>query len=313
MVSDRLARKIMQAAEELGYRRNPLAAGLRTRRSLTVGIVLPDLTNPVFPPIVRSAEHTLGAEGYTAILADTGNRRRRERTIIDNMKSRRVDGLIIAAARRKDPVVDDCVELGVPLVLVNRTVDKHHVAAVINDDGLGIELALKHLLDLGHSRIAYVGGPQNTSTGHSRYNSFIRLRKRLGLASERELAVNAVDYTETAGQNALSRIWASHRDFTAVLAANDLLALGCYDELRAHGLRCPDDISVTGYNDMPFVDRLNPPLTTLHIPREELGMRAAKILLERIRQPDAPIKQVRLEPRIVVRGSTAPPRLHAGN
>ena len=307
MVSDHLARKILQAAEELGYRRNPLAAGLRTRQTHTVGIVLPDLTNPVFPPIVRSAEHTLDAQGYTAVLADTGNRRRRERTIIDNMKSRRVDGLIIAAARRKDPVVDDCVELGIPLVLVNRTVDKHHVAAVINDDELGIELALTHLLDLGHRRIAYVGGPQNTSTGHRRYKSFIRLRQRFGLASERELAVNAVDYTETAGQTALSRMLASHRDFTAVLAANDLLALGCYDELRAHGLRCPDDISVTGYNDMPFVDRFDPPLTTLHIPRKVLGVQAAKILLERIRQPDAPIKQVRLEPRIVVRGSTAPP------
>lgn len=307
MVSDRLARKIMQVAEELGYRRNPLAAGLRTRRSLTVGIVLPDLTNPVFPPIVRSAEHTLGAEGYTAVLADTGNRRRRERTVVDNMNIRRVDGLIIAAARRKDPVVDDCVELGIPLVLVNRTVDKHHVAAVINDDELGVELALKHLHDLGHRRIAYVGGPQNTSTGYTRYRTFVRLRKRYGLAPDRELAVNAADYTEAAGQHSLRRILKRNREITAVLAANDLLALGCYDEIRALGLKCPDDISVTGFNDMPYVDRFDPPLTTVHIPREELGVQAAKLLLERIRQPDTPVKQLRLEPRIVVRGSTAPP------
>ena len=309
MVSDRLAGRILEIAEELGYRRNPLAAGLRTRRTHTVGIVLPDLTNPVFPPIVRNAEHTLGAAGYTAILADTGNRRRRERAAIENMKSRRVDGLIVAAARRKDPVVDECVEMGIPLVLVNRTVDKHHVPAVINDDELGIELALKHLLDLGHRRIAHVGGPRNTSTGHTRYRSFIELRKRFGLAPDRELAVNAGDYTEAAGQDALRRILARRRDFTAVLAANDLLALGCVDELQARGLACPDEISVTGYNDMPFVDRLDPPLTTLHIPREELGVQAANLLLERIRQPEAPIKQVRLEPRIVVRGSTAPPRL----
>ena len=309
MVSDHLARKILAVAEELGYRRNPLAAGLRTRRTLTVGIVLPDLTNPVFPPIVRNAEHTLGAQGYTAILADTGNRRRRERAVIENMKTRRVDGLIVAAALRKDPVVDDCVEMGIPLVLVNRTVDKHHVPAVINDDELGIELALKHLLDLGHRRIAYVGGPQNTSTGHTRYRSFVELRKRFGLAPDRGLAVNATDYTEAAGQDALRRILTRRRDFTAVLAANDLLALGCVDELHAQGLACPGEVSVTGYNDMPFVDRLDPPLTTLHIPREELGVQAANLLLERIRQPDMPIKQLRLEPRIVVRGSTAPPRL----
>lgn len=307
MVSDRLARKIMQAAEDLGYRRNPLAAGLRTRQTYTVGIVLPDLTNPVFPPIVRSAEHTLGAEGYTAVLADTGNRRRRERTIVDNMNNRLVDGLIIAAARRKDPVVDDCVALGIPLVLVNRTVDKHHVAAVINDDELGIELALDHLRGLGHRRIAYMGGPRNTSTGYTRYRAFVRLRKRYGLAPDRGLVVNAADYTEAAGQRALRRILKRDREFTAVLAANDLLALGCYDEIRALGLTCPDDISVTGFNDMPFVDRFDPPLTTLHIPREDLGVQAAKLLLERIRQPGMPVKQVRLEPRIVVRGSTAPP------
>ena len=307
MVSDRLARKIMQAAEEMGYRRNPLAAGLRTRQTYTVGIVLPDLTNPVFPPIVRSAEHALGAEGYTAVLADTGNRRRLERTIVDKMNTRRVDGLIIAAARRKDPVVDDCVALGIPLVLVNRTVDKHHVAAVINDDELGIELALDHLRGLGHRRIAYVGGPQNTSTGYTRYRTFVSLRKRYGLAPDRELAVNAGDYTEAAGQRALRRVLERNREITAVLAANDLLALGCYDEIRALGLKCPDDISVTGFNDMPFVDRFDPPLTTLHIPREDLGEQAAKLLLERMRQPDTPVKQVRLEPRIVVRGSTATP------
>ena len=311
MVSDHLARKIIQVAEELGYRRNPLAAGLRTQRTYTVGIVLPDITNPVFPPIIRGAEHTLGGEGYTAILADSGGRRRGERTVIDNLKTRRVDGLIIADARRKDPIVDECVELAIPLVLVNRTVDKHNVAAVINDDEFGIELALAHLRALGHRRIAYVGGPQSTSTGYTRYRTFLRSCKRFGLTPDRERVVNARDYTEAAGERAFNRILDRTRDFTAVLAANDLLALGCYDGIRARSLRCPDDISVTGFNDMPFVDRFDPPLTTLHIPLDELGIQAALLLLERINQPDAPVKQLRLEPRIVVRGSTAPPRPRA--
>ena len=125
----------------------------------------------------------------------------------------------------------------------------------------------------------------------------------------REVPVNARDYTEAAGERAFNRILERTRDFTAVLAANDLLALGCYDGIRACGLKCPDDISVTGFNDMPFVDRFDPPLTTLHIPLDELGVQAAQLLLERIRQPDAPVKQLRLEPRIVVRGSTVPLRL----
>ena len=307
MVSDRLAGRIMRAAEELGYRRNPLASGLRTQKTYTVGIVLPDIANPVFPPIVRGAEHTLDVEGYNAILADSGTRRRSEKAVIDNMKARRVDGLIIAAARRKDPIVDECMEQAIPLVLVNRTVDKHNVAAVINDDELGIELALEHLRALGHRRIAYVGGPQNTSTGYVRYRTFLRASRRFGLAVDRNLVVNADDYTEAAGQGAFTRILERNEAFTAVLTANDLLALGCYDAMRARGLDCPADISVTGFNDMPYVDRFDPPLTTLHIPLDELGVQAARLLLERIRQPEAPAKQLRLEPRLVVRGSTAPP------
>ncbi|MCY4584204.1 MAG: substrate-binding domain-containing protein, partial [Chloroflexi bacterium] len=154
-------------------------------------------------------------------------------------------------------------------------------------------------------------GPQSTSTGYMRYKTFLRSCKRFGLTLDRERVVNARDYTEAAGERAFSRILERTRDFTAVLAANDLLALGCYDGIRARSLRCPDDISVTGFNDMPFVDRFDPPLTTLHIPLDELGIQAALLLLERINQPDAPVKQLRLEPRIVVRGSTAPPRPRA--
>lgn len=305
MVSEALARKIIRIADELGYRRNPLASGLRTQKTYTVGIVLPDITNPVFPPIVRGVEHTLDAQGYTAILADTGGKRRSEKGIVDNMKARQVDGLIIAAARRKDAIVDECIEQAIPLVLVNRTVDRHNVAAVINDDELGIELALEHLTELGHRRIAYVGGPQNTSTGYTRYRTFLKSSRKLGVEIDRDLVANARDYTEPAGQATLERIMERSREFTAVLTANDLLAMGCYDALRARALECPGDISITGFNDMPYVDRFDPPLTTLHIPLDELGVQAALLLLERIQEPEAPAKQLRLAPRLIVRGSTA--------
>ena len=110
MVSESLAQKIIQISGELGYQRNPLASGLRTQKTYTVGIVLPNISNPVFPSIVRSVEHTLDAQGYTAILADTGSNRRNEKDVVDNMKARQVDGLLIAAARRKDPIVDECID-----------------------------------------------------------------------------------------------------------------------------------------------------------------------------------------------------------
>lgn len=304
MVSAPLAETIERIAEELGYRRNTLASGLRTRKTFTVGIVIPDLTNPVFPPIVRSAEQTLDAAGYIAVLADSGTRRS-EREIVDNMRARDVDGLILATAKRRDPVVDACVEQGIPLVLVNRTVSRHNVSAVINDDELGIELALTHLVELGHRSIAYIGGPQSTSTGYVRFHAFLRTAKRLGLSADEALVVNAAVFSDTAGAEALERMLDTGKRFTAVVTANDLLALGCCDALRARRLRCPDDLSITGFNDMPFVDRFDPPLTTLHIPHDELGVQAARLLLEHVERPDAPVRQMRLAPRLIVRGSTA--------
>jgi LacI family transcriptional regulator len=305
MVSERLAEEILKIAAELGYRRNPLASGLRTRKTFTVGIIIPDLTNPVFPPIVRCAERTLDAAGYIAILADTGSQKRGEREIVENLRARDVDGLILATAKRRDPVVDACVDAGIPLVLVNRTVTKHNVAAVINDDELGIELALGHLRALGHTEIAYVGGPTSTSTGHDRHYAFTRSARRAGLTINRSRIVDARAFTEAAGAAALRTLLDTDSGFTAVLTANDLLALGCYDALGERGLTCPRDVSVTGFNDMPFVHRLDPPLTTVHIPHDELGIEAAKLLLERIDAPDAPAKLIRLEPRLIVRGSTA--------
>lgn len=305
MVSEALAEKILRIANDLDYRRNPLASGLRTRKTFTVGIIIPDLTNPVFPPIVRSAEQTLDSAGYIAILADSGSRERSEREIIENMRARDVDGLILATATRRDPVVDTCIEQGIPIVLVNRTVSRHHVPAVVNDDELGIELALEHLVGLGHQRIAYIGGPQSTSTGYGRYHAFVRGAKKLDL--DTDLIVNATAFSETAGAAALDELLESGKHFTAALTANDLLALGCYDALNARGLRCPQDVSVTGFNDMPYVDRIDPPLTTLRIAHDALGVQAAQLLLERIENPEVPAEERRLAPELIVRSSTARP------
>ena len=307
MVSEALAEEVLRIADELGYRRNPLASGLRTRKTFTVGIIIPDLTNPVFPPIVRSAEQTLDAAGYISILADSGSRERSEREIIENMRARDVDGLILATAMRRDPVVDTCIEQGIPVVLVNRTVSRHHVPAVVNDDELGIELALEHLVQLGHEHIAYIGGPQSTSTGYGRYHALVENAEKLGIELDNELVINATAFSETAGAETLNGLLDSGKAFTAVLTANDLLALGCYDALQARGLRCPEDISITGFNDMPYVDRMDPPLTTLHIPHDALGVKAAQLLLARIENPNAPVEELRLAPELIVRGSTARP------
>ena len=307
MVSERVAERVTRIAGEMGYTRSPLASGLRTGRSFTIGVIIPDLSNTMFPPIVRGIERTLEAEGYIAILADSDNSQKSERAIFDSMKSRRIDGLILATAHIEDPIVEDCIEEQLPVVLVNRTIDTHDVSEVINNDELGIQLAVSHLIELGHKQIAFLGGPQNTSTGRDRYRAFRNLADNGQFELDPDLCASCTAFTEAAGHTSMLGILDCNKPFSAVVAANDLLALGCYDALEERGVSCPGDVSVTGFNNMPFVDRFSPPLTSLHIPHDELGVRAANLLLAEIRDSDAPRTTIRLDPVLVVRGSTAAP------
>ena len=308
MVSGPVADRVSRIAAEMGYARSSLAYGLRTGRTHTVGVLIPDLTNPMFPPIIRQIERTLAEKGYIAILADSDNNQDNESAIIQSLKSRNVDGLVLATAHRKDPIVSACIAENIPLVLINRTIDAHSVTAVINDDEHGIDLAVSHLVGLGHKSIAYIGGPQDTSTGHDRYLAFKKLMRKGSFKSHSDLILNCKAFTEAEGHRGLLSILNKGRNFTAVVAANDLLALGCYDALLEVGIKCPRDMSVTGFNDMPFVDRLSPPLTSLHIPHSEIGSQAAELLVERIQNPQSPVRTVNLLPELIVRGSTAVPK-----
>lgn len=310
MVSEAVAQRVAQIADEMGYARSSLAYGLRTGRTHTVGVLIPDLTNPMFPPIIRRIERTLAEQGYIAILADSDNNQKNEQAIVESLKSRNVDGLILATAHRLDSVVNTCIEEHIPLVLVNRTIEDQSVTAVINDDAYGIELAVSHLIELGHESIAFIGGPQDTTTGHDRYRAFRKLLRTGRFKSHADLILNCKAFTEAEGHRGFLSILRKRRKFSAVVAANDLLALGCYDALLEVGLTCPADISVTGFNDMPFMNRLSPPLTSLHIPHDEIGFQAARLLLERIRDPEASVMTVNLLPRLIVRGSTARPASH---
>jgi len=308
LVSPAVAARVAAAARQLGYTPNPVAAGLRTRRSHTIGVLIPDLANPVFPPIVRGIESALTDAGYTAILANTDNEPARARAALERFAARRVDGLVLAAVLRRDPLIARVKALGLPAVLVNRTVESGGLPAVVNDDEAGIAQAVSHLVGLGHAAIGHVAGPQRYSTGAARRAGFLATVKASGLAARDAPVAAARSYDIGAGTQAARALLDAHPQLTAIVAANDLLALGCYDELARRGLACPRDVSVVGFNDMPFADRFSPPLTTVHIPHRLIGIQAARLLLEAIAHPATRAREVRLAPRLVVRGSTARPR-----
>ena len=305
LIADAVVSKITAIADKLGYRRDPIAASLRTRRSKLVGVIVPDIANPVFSPIIAAITETLGTAGYSTIVADGGQDRKRQSVLVGELMSRRVDGLVLATVRRDDPILKDCLNEGVAVVLVNRSDDSDRVSSVVTDDRAGMRLAVEHLIDLGHRHIGHVAGPAHISTGFLRRQGFEDAMAARGLKFPAEAIVEAAAYEREAGEIAGAQLLKDNPKLTAIAAANDLLALGVYRTLAAANLSCPKDVSVVGHNDMPLADMVEPPLTTIRIGPREMGHDAARLMIARIQEPAAAVKRIVLSPSLVVRASTA--------
>ncbi|ABE42308.1 LacI family DNA-binding transcriptional regulator [Polaromonas sp. JS666] len=308
MVGKEVAAKVLAAAARHNFTPNNVASSLRTRRSNIVGIVLPDISNPVFPPILLGIETELRKHGLVALLANGGEDPKQQRTVVDQLLARQVDALILATATRKDRLIDHCLSKNTVVVTINRGEDHGRVSSVMNDELLGMRLAFDHLVSLGHTEIVHIVGPQNLSTGYLRRAGFIQAAVANGWQKSKLNMVDCTAYTREAGRVACQTLLKTFPKTTAVLAGNDLVALGCYDVLLEKKIKCPRDMSIVGYNDMPFVDLVSPALTTVRIRHHEMGIQAAQLILRRIQQGQDGEAEIRLKPELVVRQSTRSPR-----
>jgi LacI family transcriptional regulator len=256
---------------------------------------------------VRGIQDRLEEAAYTPLIANTENDPDRERADFEAMRARQVDGFIAATARRDHDLLTRPGELGLPVVLVNRRLEGAALPSAVGDDKAGILLAVRHLVELGHRRIAHLAGPQDISTGYLRYEGFLEAIEATGAEADSELILIGDAVIESEGSRLCAALLDGGRECTAIVAANDLMALGCYDVLEERGIACPQEISVIGFNDMPFAAHFRPPLSTIRIPQYELGARAAELLLTTMQDSDAAPSQLQLEPELVVRGSTGPP------
>jgi LacI family transcriptional regulator len=270
-------------------------------------VLIPDFINPLFPPIVRGIEDQLAAAGYVALIGNTDSDDERERLLFELMRARHVDGFVFATAHLRSELLADAAAAGLPVVLVNRQAEGYDFPSISVDNERGIALAVSHLASLGHSKIAHIAGPQDVSTGRSRYRGFLAAMGANGLDPDPDLIVYAGAYSVEEGERCCRELLAAGAGCTAVAAANDMLAVGCYAALDAAGLACPERISVVGFNDMPFIDRLRPPMTTIGFPHYQVGTEAGRLILEQITADGEPGKVLHLEPRLIVRGSTAAP------
>jgi len=307
-VSARMAERVRRVATELGYVPDPAARSLRTHRSSAIGVLIPDLANPVMPPLVRGAEQVLAQHGYTMLFAVTDNDPEAERQRIAMLLSWRASGILMATARRDGLLAPELAQSGVPVVMMARKLDATRVPSATVDESIGIAEAFDHLVALGHRRIAYLGVPVWTSAGNERMVAFRDISRERKLRQPAHFVVVCDGYSELDGAEAMARLLARGDPPTGVLCGNDMMALGCIRAIREAELRCPADISVVGYNDMPMTDRVEPPLTTVRVPYFDVGREAATLLVQSLAPGASAGRSVRLTPQLVVRGSTAAPR-----
>ncbi|MEZ0335877.1 MAG: LacI family DNA-binding transcriptional regulator [Gemmatimonadales bacterium] len=303
-VSAAKRRAVLAAAAELDYRPNAVARSLVQRRTRVLGVLLSDLHNTFFADVLDGIAGRAGERGYKAML-NTGNRAPSgEADAIETLLELRADGLILAGPRLEAARITEAARTA-PVVLVARTIAASAVDCVSNDDVAGASLAVEHLVGLGHRRIAHIDG--GTGAGaEARKQGFTRTMRRHGLASQARTARG--DYTEEGGAEGVAALLARGARPTAILAANDLSAIGALDALTRQGLRVPEDISLVGYDNTSLAGLRHIDLTTIDQPREAMGRTAVDLLLERLEKHRKTARRVVMAPTLVVRGTTARPR-----
>ncbi|HEX8035613.1 MAG TPA: LacI family DNA-binding transcriptional regulator [Ktedonobacterales bacterium] len=304
-VSEGVRVRILALAHEHGYRPNHLARSLRMKRSFVIGTVIPDIANPFFAILFRGIEDALAASGYSVIMANTDDEPAREQRSIEMLRGRQVDGLLLATARREDPIIAALTAAGFPFVLVNRHTDPIRGNAVVPNDYAGAASAVEHLIALGHRRIAHIAGSDEMSTGHTRCRGYMDTIQRHRVPADPELIVRG-SFREAGGYQAMRRLLDLPQPPTAVFAVNDLAAVGAMRAIEEAGLQVPRDISIVGFNDLSAAIGTTRQLTTVRLPLHEMGKAAAERLLAQITSEVESLEPVMIPVELVVRQSTGP-------
>jgi LacI family transcriptional regulator len=295
-------------AREMGYRRHMGASGLKRGRTHTVGVIVADLGNPFIAPVLRGLANRLEEAGLMPLITETQDDPARLSRVLNHVIERRVDAVVVAAARLGNaPILMEVAHRKIPLLLVDRDVPQTGLPSCTHDHRQGGALAARHLLDLGHTRLAQLRGPSDVSSFADRGSGF---SDAVGAgATEIEVGQTAATPSLQEGYRLFRKLQDTGRDLpTAIFAHNDLMALGALDALAEAGMRCPGHVSVIGYDDVSHIDRVTPPLTTIRLHTRELGRLIGEMTVTAITSPDQPPVSLTLPPSLIVRESTAPPR-----
>jgi LacI family transcriptional regulator len=303
LLSQTTVERVRKVAEQLGYRANLAARELRKGVSHTIGVAVADFGNPFLAPILRGMESVLGEAGYWPLIGETGDDPDKFKTVIRNLMSRNIDGIIVSSARFSDEDLLREVSKTIPLVLAVRDLNRPGFYSVTHDDFMGGNIAAKHLIELGHRKISQIKGLQDASSFHGRAAGFESALAEAGLKDYSVTGYQGKPNYDGGFEGAMQLL--SQETFpTAIFAHNDAMAVGAMEAFSKVGIHCPRDYSIIGYNDAPMTARLDPPLSTIRLTAEILGQKAAEQILLQIEQTASTAIVERLEPELVAREST---------
>jgi LacI family transcriptional regulator len=303
-VSADLRSRVEAAMAELGFQPNALARSLRRKRTHTLGLIVPDSANPFFAEVGRGIEDTSFASGFSVILCNSDGDPTRELLYIDLLIQKQVDGVLLVPTGKQDELAATLRTRNIPVVVIDRDVPDAPIDRAHIDNSAGAYLATRHLLELGHRRIGYIGGPPHLSPVPYRSAGYRQALHEAGIPIDEELVVDG-NFRDIGGYTGAQALLALADPPTAIFAGNDLMAIGALAAAREASIDVPHNLSIMGFDDIHLAGYINPPLTTIAQPKYELGVIAAQLLFERLAQPDLPPQRRLLQAVLVVRQSTA--------
>ncbi|MDP9846450.1 LacI family DNA-binding transcriptional regulator [Streptosporangium lutulentum] len=280
-VTEETRGRVYAAMAELSYVPNAVARSLRTEATKTLGLIIGDILNPFFAELARAVEDAARKAGYTVIIGNADERAEEQDHYVRTLLEQRVDGLLICPTAEVTPLVEEVARAGGPLVFLDRTLPGVDVPSVRVDGTDAIKELVGHLRKLGHRRIAFISGPARLSTGRERTDAFLVATAEHGLEIRPEY-IEAGDFQSGSGRTLTARLLDLPEPPEAIFVGDNLMALGALNEIRARGLRIPDDVALASFDDVPWFPHIDPPITAISQPAAELGLRAVQVILDRL-------------------------------
>ena len=309
-VTDTTRLKVRNAIEKLNFYPNAHARTLASGRSNIIGLLVSDISNPFFPELIKSIEAAAFEYGYNLMLFNTNYDAKRAADYVRRLIELKVAGVALMTAELEPALIDELIKKQVRVVFNDIGIVTEYMSNIILDYSTGIEEAIRHLVSLGHERIAHIAGSSRIRSGNIRRDAFIEAMKRY-LPNQQKPLIYEGDFRFESGRMAATEILNLKKLPTAVVAANDMMALGAMQEFKANGLTIPQDISIVGFDDIAFASMSEPALTTVCSPRVEIGRRAVEALMTTIKHPNQLGVEIRIPTYLITRKSTAPPRKEA--